>query len=381
MAGERVNILVDTASAYGRGVIEGLAKYAHARARWVLGMYSYSAREELEGMLRNWSGAGIIAGITTERLLKPFSELPVPVVNVADQISIPHLPSVTSDNVAIGQMAAEHFLDRGFRHFAFMGIHADGLYADLRKQGFVETVEEAGQHCHVPAPEDLGPQENWSRGLSRWIESLPKPLAIMAPYDAIARLVITRCIQNDLSVPDEVAVIGVDNDEVVCQLSPVPISSVAVAAEQIGWEAARVLDDLINNRPASVRTTLISPSRVVTRQSTDVLVIDDPQVADAVRFIRNHADKLIQVQDVVNHVAVSRRVLERRFVEAIGRTPGEEIRLAHVAMARRLLVESDLAMPEVAAASGFTDATSLGRAFRQRLGITPSEYRRTHRMR
>jgi LacI family transcriptional regulator len=217
--------------------------------------------------------------------------------------------------------------------------------------------------------------------LGDWLKNLPKPVAILTWNASSSREIIYACQEAGLLVPEEVAVLSGSDDDVLCELLQIPVSAILAAAEQIGHEAARVLNGLMRKRTAPKKLILIPPLGVVARQSTDTLAIKDPALVAALRFIRANAPKPIQVNDVARHAAVSRRVLERRFIHLLGRTPAAEIRRIHIERAKKLLVETDVAIPEVAESSGFGSPEYMAYVFKAELDQTPLRYRKETRNR
>jgi len=292
----------------------------------------------------------------------------------------PPSPRVGTDDRRCGQAAAQHFLDRGFRQFAFVG-HWDHFYSVTREKAYREAIEAAGfavetYHEARRRPfEPLGRLWSLDEKLGRWIQSLTRPVGIFASNDIWGMQLSEVCRQVGLRVPEDVALLGVDNDDLLCELARPALSSIVVPAERVGLEAAKLLEGLLRGKRPPVDPMLFPPTGIVPRRSSDVLAIDDPEVAAAVRFIRDHGDRPLQTRDLLAAVPVSRRSLERRFREAIGRTPHDEIRRVHLEIACQLLSETDLPMHAVATRSGFSDPKQLSVIFRQILDQTPTAYR------
>ena len=329
----------------------------------------------------------MIAHIFNHDLAEALIETGKPIVNVSGVLPDLSFPRVGVDHVAVGRLAATHLLERGFRHFGFVG-YPDHAFSVGRESGFRTTLEAAGCRLisyHQRDPEHRDPTGlwEWDDGLRRWLAGLPRPVGILASHDPQGVELSEACRQAGLRVPEEVALVGVDNDDLLCELARPALSSVALPAERIGFEAARLLDQLLTRpRARSVgQPLLLAPLGVVTRRSSDVLAIDDPEVAAAVRFIREHAYEPIQVKDVLGEVPVSRRTLERRVRAALGYGIWEEIRRAHMERGRALLAETEMPMSEVAKHAGFSDARQLSVVFRQETGLTPTDYRRQFRAR
>jgi len=285
---------------------------------------------------------------------------------------------VASDSVQAAAMAAGHLLERGFRHYAFVGT-AGRVWSDRRQASFCQTVAAAGFAVHVfPAPASCR-ERVWEREqpiLAQWLEQLPKPLGLMACNDDRGREVLEACRAAGIRVPEELAVIGVDNDELLCDLADPPLSSVALNAEGVGYRAAGLLDQLMRGRVRKPQRLVAEPLHVVTRRSTEIVAIDDPEVVAALRFLHDHAAEPIRVEDVLRQIAISRRNLELRFQTAVGRTLHAELQRVRLERAQRMLIETDLPVPEVARTAGYSTACYFIQVFRRAHGTTPAKYRR-----
>jgi LacI family transcriptional regulator len=295
---------------------------------------------------------------------------------------------IETDNVQVASLAAEHLLDRGFRRFAYCGFR--GLrYSQQRQEAFVARVAAAGYPVSVFAPR-LGDRKDAlklaeQRGqagqcdLMAWLAELPKPIGLMACSDLRGQQVLNACRESGIEVPDQIAVIGVDDDEIVCRLSDPPLSSVAPDTQRIGFEAGLLLDRLMHGEASPPEPLLVPPQRIVTRQSTDVLAIDDQDVARAIHFIRQHACNGITINDVLKNVPMTRMTLKRRFMRVLGHSAKTEIMRVQVERVKQLLAETDLSQAKIAILAGFTHAEYLSAAFKQRTGQTPRQYRAASR--
>jgi LacI family transcriptional regulator len=281
-------------------------------------------------------------------------------------------------------LAARHLGERGFSQFGFVG-HPHHVYSTEREDGFRQGLAAAG---HTPACYHERPAPSYRRrgrllvlnvSLQRWLKGLPKPVGIFACHDVWALQVVEACRLTGLRVPEDVAVLGVDNDDLLCELARPSLSSIVVPADRIGYEAAALLERLLAGGRRPRRPLLVPPAGVVTRHSSEVLAIADPDVMAAVRYIRAHRHHPVRVEDVLREVAVSRRALERRFRAAFGRGLGEEIRHGHLERAADLLATTGLSVAEVADQAGFTSVHYLSRVFRHEMGVTPTAYRRQFR--
>jgi LacI family transcriptional regulator len=363
----------------GAGIVRGITRYSHAYGSWDFLTNNGTPLVEIYN-LRGWKGDGVIAQIREKGILyQAVRALRIPVVNVSDADMNLGLPTVIADNMAIGRLAAAHFLERGFRHFAFFTRMRDRAYSGTRAKGFREATQKAGYECSIhdydrPSPQ-TGSLENEVPGMLRWIRSLPKPLAILACTDRLGQFVVQSCVGHGIPVPDEVAVVGVDNDPVFCEAPSPNLSSIPQSSQRVGYEAARLLASLMKGKPAPKQPILIPPEPVVCRRSSDALAVDDLIVAKAVRFIRAHAGEPIYIEHLLEQTGVSRSTLERRFEKAIGRSPAAEIARTRLERAKRLLVQTDMTVAQVARASGYSSASYMMTVFRKQTGTTPGEHR------
>ncbi len=303
----------------------------------------------------------------------------LPTVDVSAARHVPNIPWVETDDAEISRLAADHLLERGFRNLAFVGD--PGFNWSLwREQHFARIVQEHG--CRYDSHQSISRLEarySWNteyRQLSKWLDRLPKPVGIMACYDIKAQQVLDVCRALDLAVPEQVAVIGADNDQLLCNLSDPPLSSVIPNSKRAGYEAARLLDQMMSGQKVDSDAVLVRPLGIETRQSTDTLAIEDADIAEALRFIRRHANSGINVGDVLKEVPLSRRVLESRFRKILGRSPHEEIVRQRIGRVQQLLSETDLSLREISSRTGFEHSEYLSVAFKQATGQTPTQFRR-----
>jgi LacI family transcriptional regulator len=386
----RVALLVESSRAYGRGLLHGIAEYVRLHGPWSIYLAERGLGEAPPAWLRGWTGDGVIARIENRRIANAVRDLALPTVDLRGLLTDLGVPLIITEDRAVAEVAFEHFLERGFRHFAFCGFPGAD-YSDARSRCFARSVEEAGFACQVYRPSRLPHasgtevREQWGTmtegEVSRWIERLPRPVGVMACNDIRAQQVLTACRTIGVAVPDEVAVLGVDNDEVLCDLADPPLSSVIPDTHRIGYEAASRLERMMRGEPPPEPMTVIPPLGVVTRRSTDVLAVDDRALSRAARFIREHACEGITVEDVLAGVPLSRSVFERRFAKVFGRTPKAEIVRTQLHRVMQLLAETDLALKQVAAKAGFQHPEYMSAAFKKRTGLTPGEYRQRSRAR
>jgi LacI family transcriptional regulator len=385
----RVALLIESSRAYGRGLLLGVARYVRAHGPWSIFLQERGLNDLSPGWLEDWSGDGIIARIESRPMAKAIARLGLPTVDLRNLLPNLNLPSVRTDDAGVARLAADHLLERGFHHFAFCGF--DGAdYSDIRRDHFAGRIRAAGFPCHVFAdpqrPQQATTLEYEEYGLkyedrvARWLAQLPKPIGLMACNDIRGQQVINACRAIGVAVPDDVAVIGVDNDEVLCDLSDPPLTSVMPNTERIGSEAAALLDGLMAGKAPTKQPLCIEPSGVITRRSTEVLAVEDRHIAASVRFIREHACEGIDVGDILRVVPLSRSTLERRFVKALGRSPKDEILRVRLNRAKQLLTETDFTLPLIAEKVGFEHPEYLSVIFKKKSGVTPGQFRAESRI-
>ena len=378
----RIAVLVDTSTSWGRRLIRGIVSYAHKHGPWNLWVHPRSQDEPLR-LPPGWRGDGIIARISDHSTARHVAAARVPVVNVSGiEFRGAGFCRVTTDLHMTGRLAAEHLLERGLKNFAY-GALPRLSYVQHQYQGFADTLRAAGCPCPSFQPSfQSDTQKGWAaqeRELAKWLKGLPKPVGILAWATTLGCRLIEIAPQIGLRVPEDVAVLGGDYDELLCETCIPSLSGIAVPSEQVGYEAALQLDRLMRGEPPPAEPIHIEPQGVIARQSTDLLAIEDDDLAKALRFIRDHAAEPIEVRDVLREVAISRRRLERGFQKVLGRSPSAEIHRRHVEQAKRLLTETDMQIPDVAAASGFGSPTYFATIFKREMGLSPLKYRSSTR--
>ncbi len=377
-----VALISETSTAYGRAIIRGATKYIREAGPWTVYIEQRSLQDSAPPWLSNWDGDGIISRASTPRSARAILGAGIPTVDINDQVRGLRLPQIHSDHAAIARLAAEHLLDRGFHHFAYFGFPVFE-WSVRRLDAFAECVRAAGGEFHenectrrVSWGHQQSSWEGEVEGAARWIKRLPKPLGVLAGNDPRGIQLLDACRRAGVAVPEEVAVVGVDNDELVCELAYPPLSSVIPDAFRIGYEAAALLDRLMKGEAAPAPMQTIPPQGLAIRQSSDVTAIDDPRLADAMRFIREHACDGIGVDEVLDHLAVSRSVLQRLFRKHFDRTILDTITGVRIARVKQLLTETDLPLAAIAGRAGFTYMEYLSNTFRRQTGWSPSEFRR-----
>ncbi len=376
-----VALLIETSRAYGRGLVRGAARYNRERGQWLTYLHPHGIDDPPPVWLKNWRGDGILARIGDRKTADLVLGTGLPAIDLRGMVSGLDVPLIGVDNRALTRLASDHLMERGFRHFGFCGLPPNAQHCmDQRREHFRHLVEDAGFHCHIfQARRTRSRSSDWEQTQQRiaaWIESLPKPVGLMACNDDRGMHVLDACRRVGVKVPDDVAVIGVDDDDYLCGLSIPPLSSIDANAERIGYEAAAMLDNMIDGRPAPEQPTYIQPGRVVTRQSTDVLATDDRYVVRAVSFIRENACQRIHVDDVLRKVNLSRAALEPRVKRVLGRTIYQEIQRVQIERAKDLLAGTNLPTKQIARLTGFKYVQHLSRVFRQLTGQTPGQFRK-----
>jgi LacI family transcriptional regulator len=383
----QVALLLETSTEYGRGLLRGIVRYSRLHGPWSL----YVAPGHLEQALpksKSWKGTGIIARVRSPEMAKLIRRTGLPfIASSLDESRSPghatKFGEIRTSSDAISHMAAAHLIERNLRHFAFCGF-LGCAWSEHREEAFSKYLKDRRFPCQthrielanwLRRPHWIEDWEEEQTTLVEWLRSLPKPVGLMACNDICGREVLQACGAAGLGVPDEVAVAGVDNDELICELSSPPLSSVALDLEKAGYESARLLDGLMSGNSTANRVVWVEPVYVVTRLSSDVIGQDDPSVAAALRFINNYAGKPIGVSEVVEQARVSRRTLERRFATFLGRSISEEITQRRLERAKRLLLETNLPAYHVATGAGFGTVKTFDRVFRHAEGVSPKQFR------
>jgi LacI family transcriptional regulator len=374
-----VLLFVETSREFGRGLLHGIARYSRLHGPWRV----YRWPGALDSSLPEWKSLQIDGAIVRDvKVVERLARSGIPVIFAQhNRESYAPFPSIITESASIGAMAAEHFLDRGFRSFAYCGLD-EFAWSRGRGQYFRQRLEQAGfevSSYRPPKSKKGRAIRNEQSHIADWIRQLPKPVAMMCCNDDRALLVIEACKLADCSVPDDVAVLGVDDDVLVCDLADPPISSIALNTEGAGYEAARLLDQLMKGGAAMTGQVIpVQPTHIVTRMSTDMLAVTDPDMAAALGYIRRNANRLIQVDNVVEATTASRRVLEKRFKAILHRSVHQEIRRIRVNNIVRLLIGTDLSVADIAAHCGFDGVEHIARYFRKETGVSLREYRKRH---
>lgn len=379
----RIGLVFGYGLGFYRAILQGINGFAAQRPDWILTPIAPDLRSLQSPLLAMQDG--FIAHIFTNEIANGLAAYSKPLVNVSGVLPDLPFPRVVVDHEAVGQMAAEHLLSQGVTQFGFVGF-AQHAFSIGRETGFRRAVEQAGHRIAVfyDRQQRAGDPDGlwrWNPSMLEWLRSLPTPVGVLTSHDIQGLQVSEYCRQIGLNVPEQIAIVGVDDDDLLCNLARPSLSSVALPGERLGYEAAGMLEQLLKGKRLKDRLRQLPPVKVRIRQSSDIQAIPDHDVAQAVRFIRDHSAEPIRVSDVLKAVPTSRRSLERRFRKLLQRGVSEEIRRVHLDLARALLVDTDLPMSRIAECSGFTDGRQLSIVFRQSTGMTPTHWRQQFRPR
>jgi len=366
-----VAVIVPMGYGYFREVLRGIGRYAGRR--WQLTIQEPGPDTVIREMRTTWGITGAIGVFNNHKAEQGALDARVPCVNVSGWLADGQLPRVRPNDEAVGRLAAEHLMGRGYRHFAHMEARAPDFRV-RRQSGFVAALAEAGHASIALAPD-------WER-TPALVKSLPRPIGVLAYDDRAGVHMISLCLQLGIDVPGEVAVVGVDNDSAICAVPAPQLTSVDPAADMVGFESARLLDQLMTQkRRRRVQTIVVPPRAVVARASTDMVHIADPELSRVARLIRERACLGVGVKGVVAGCGVSRRTLERRFLKHFGRTIRDEVHRVQFEHAGEMLLNTDRKMSDIAEACGFGDARNFMTRFRKKMGVPPGRFRKQRRLR
>jgi LacI family transcriptional regulator len=374
----RVALDIETSRIYGRRILAGISQYLLANRPWSIYVEQHEIGSGVERLLSRWKGDGIITRQASPECVEILRSRGLPAIDLSN--FLPHLgiPRINSADREIGRMAARHFLERAFEHFGCCG-YTKQHWSIQRRVGFVGAIDECQLTCDVFEQLLRTRAQSWDRdqnALSEWLHSLEKPAAVFATNDLIGQRVLEACARAEIVVPEEVAVLGVDDDDLLCGLCDPPLSSIDPDPERIGIEAARWLDSILQGEmPPSDAQIYVPPSEIIVRQSSDVLAIPDADFAAALRFIRENACQGMTVDGVAKHLSVSRSWLERHFRAYLGRSPQAEIRRVQIQRCKELLRHTKLPMHKIARLTGFAHPEYMSVVFKRQTGDSPGHYR------
>jgi LacI family transcriptional regulator len=378
---KKVAILIETSRAYGRGLLRGISRFNQERRAWSTYFQPQGLGDPTPPWLATWAGDGILARIENRQLARDVIAAGIPTINLRHSLRDLHIPFIGADNPKVAEIGAEHLLSRGYQHFGFCGFAREDLKGfRTRGECFRKIVLDAGFTCGLYArAQAIQHTKSWEqdqRQLAKWLLSLPKPAGILAANDDLGFLVLDACQRAALRVPEDIGVIGVDNDEFLCELSVPKLSSIRINSEATGYRAAQLLDEWISTGVLPNTEAGTPPNGLVVRQSSDILATNDEVVLGAATFIRENACKTITVEDVVRNVGISRTSLEYRFKKVVRHSIHEEIHKIRIQRAKDLLTKTDLPIKWIAEETGFKSPQYLTRIIRGATGKTPAGFRR-----
>ena len=385
---KNILILTENARAVGRGITSGISRYARLRGDWELIVRPDALEKECAGVdeflqriLTSQPPDAILTRDLPVPLAKKLIQTNIPYIEILSRSTTGQSPYVIrSNDIKISETAFRHFEERGYRNFAFCGLKKS-FWSEARRHAFSELAK--ARTGIAPAIYGLSSMFLWEwseterRNFFQWLEQLPRPVALLACNDEAARCVVDASRQLGIRIPEELSLLGVDNDELTCQLSPIPISSIALSFPKVGFEAARLIDQILSGENPPPQILSIHPSGVILRDSSDQLAVEDKQLVLALEFIRCHAPRtMIQSEDVARASHVSVRTLERKFKLQLGRTMKEEIRRYKTSLICDLLTNTNLSIKEIAYACGFETPKHISRYFSREMKRSPLAYRK-----
>lgn len=380
----RVALIVETSTLFGRRLMSGIAQYIRETRPWSIHFNERSVGETSPSWIGSWRGDGIITRVASPEIRNAIRDKSIPVVDLNEQLSGMGIPLISNDHAAIGRRAADHLLERGFQHFAFIGFSGH-KWSDGRRDAFIQRVSAKNYPCDVYADKPVSVKHLhkwiWQTELDRvadWVASLPKPIGIMACTDFRGVQLLNACRQAKVAVPEQAAVVAVGADDVACQFADPPLSSVVLNGWKMGYEAASLLDRMMRGQAAPESEMLVSPLDIFVRRSSDVMAISDPLVAKAVNFIRENVRMGINVETVLRHLGVARTTLQNHFRSAINRSVHDVLIEARLSCVKELLIETSLPIAEISALCGFQHPEYMSAALKKQTGLPPARYRQQH---
>jgi LacI family transcriptional regulator len=379
----RVIFLTDLTEEYAKNLLKGIVRYSKKHEPWVLCKmpFSYRVEHEVEGVLRwakEWKADGIIAQFYNTDRVSIFKENGIAAIAQDFKARFTEIPNITGAHRMTGRMGADYFIQKGFKNFAFYGFK-DIVWSYERCEGFVEEIGKYHLNKNFYEYQNTDFKELWyyeSAPLVAWLKQLPKPVALMACDDNQGHHIAEVCQQCGIKIPEEIALLGVDNDEAVCTLSDPPLSSINQAVEKGGYETARLMDKMIKNPNGRYSDVVVYPTHVITRQSTDIYATNDKHISTVLQYIHRNIDKKLKIDEITKMVPLSRRLLENRFKQEIGLPVYTYIMNLRIERFAHHLLESDAPVVEISENTGFPDYKNVARQFKKIKGCTPSEYRK-----
>lgn len=381
----KIILLSDFAEEYNKNLLRGITRYSKDHGPWTFCKMPTYYRETIgiDGILKwakEWEADGIIGQFYNDEEVEKFTQANIPVIAQDFKERFTDIPNITGAYKETGRLGADYFLKKGFKNFAFYGF-GNIVWSRERAEGFEERIQEAGFDVHYYEHKDSRAIDLWyykPSALSVWLKSLPKPIALMTCDDNQGHHITEAAKHAGIRIPEEVAVLGVDNDEMVCDLSDPPLSSIELDSEKSGYEAARLMEQMINEKTCYAPDIIVKATQVVSRHSTDIFASKDKYIVNALKYIHGNLDKNLKVDQVLKEVPLSRRSLEKRFILTTGYPVYEYIYNQRIEKFTQKLLETDMTIFEIALDLGLSDSKNIARQFKQIKGLTPMEYRKKH---
>jgi LacI family transcriptional regulator len=381
----KIILLSDFSEEYNKNLLRGITRYSKDHGPWTFCKMPTYYRETIgiEGILqwaKEWEADGIIGHFYNDEEVNKFTEAKIPVIAVDFKERFTDIPNITGNYHETGRLGADYFLKKGFKNFAFYGFN-NIVWSRERAEGFEERIQEAGFDVHYYELKDSRSNDLWyykPSALSEWLKALPKPIALMTCDDNQGHHITEAARHAGIRIPDDIAVLGVDNDETICHLSDPPLSSIETDSEKGGYEAARLMEQMIENKTCTGPDVVVKATQIVTRHSTDIFASKDKYIVTALKYIHGNLDKNLKVNQVLREVPLSRRSLEKRFFLTTGYPVYEYIYNQRIEKFTQKLLETDMTIFEIAMELGLSDSKNIARQFKQIKGITPMEYRKKH---
>lgn len=378
----RVALLIETSRSYGRALLRGVKQYSDEHGPWSLFVELRDLESRPPVWLANWDGDGILTRTGSDAIAKAVHASRVPAVELRSPRRGGDFPFVGVDNVAVSEMVADHLIERGFQNFGVYSLESETFFVQ-RRDAFIASLKRRGfacdEHRQAGVVERPSQWERQQKELMKWLAQLPQPAGVLACTDQLGCWLLDACWRADIRVPEQVAVVGVENDETISTISTPPLSSVRLAGERIGYQAATTLDQMMQGGRPPTKPQWIKPICIETRLSSDTIAIEDPLVAQAISLIRQHACSGMNVAELLDCLPASRSSLERKFKSLLHRTPREELERVRIDRVCELLRQTDLNLQEIAKRTGFSTAQYMLDVFRKSQGQTPGDYRKRSR--
>lgn len=380
---KRILLLLEMTNYYTHEIVEGITRYARLNNEWMIYLDELGPLVAIPEWVKKWHCDGLIVRSHSLQVHEQLKELNIPMVELLGDGNV-FKSDVLSDENLVGKMAFEHFWEHGFRHFGFFSLGQNWFLTGFRN-AFVREVENKGYKCSIcptsfrksDLNNTLVVNTRQMNMFTKWLVSLPKPVAIFSPPVTNSTVLLNQCQMQDLDVPDDVAILNLGNNEVICTITTPSLSSIGANGRQTGYEAASLLDKKMKGEKLPQLPILIPPEGIVLRQSTDTFAIDHADFTAALQLIRQRATERILVQEIADELCVSRRTLSRWFRKYINRTPEEEIIRVRMEFAKSLLRETTLSLEQVGRKAGYPLVEHFVRAFHHRTGMTPNEFRKS----